>query len=79
LLNNRSLVHAFLAGGVPDVVASRWNVDSEATAVLISDFYTRVAGAKSAPDALFSARNQLLKTYNHPYYWAGLTITGKVN
>jgi CHAT domain-containing protein len=31
------------------------------------------------PHALFSARNQLLKTYNHPYYWAGFSITGKTN
>jgi CHAT domain-containing protein len=79
LLDNRNLVHAFLAGGVPSVVASRWNVDSEATAVLISNFYTSYAGRESAPDALFSARNQLLKTYSHPYYWAGFSVTGKVN
>ncbi len=79
LLDNRNLVHAFLAGGVPNVVASRWNVDSMATAILISNFYASQAGHQSAPDALFSARNQLLKTYNHPYYWAGFSVTGKVN
>ena len=79
LLDNRSLVHAFLTGGVPDVVASRWNVDSKATADLISNFYTGVAHNQSGPDALFSARNQLLKTYSHPYYWAGFSITGKAN
>ena len=79
LLDNRNLVHAFLAGGVPNVVASQWNVDAEATAILISNFYTSHAGHQSAPDALFSARNQLLKTYNHPYYWAGFSVTGKVN
>ena len=60
LLDNRNLVHAFLSGGVPSVVASRWNVDSESTAVLMSDFYHGVP--KEAPaQALFSARNQLLK------------------
>ena len=79
LLDNRSLVHAFLAGGVPNIVASRWNVDSEATAILISSFYTSYTGRESAPDALFSARNQLLKNYSHPYYWAGFSVTGKVN
>ena len=79
LLDNRNLVHAFLAGGVPNVVASRWNVDSEATAILMSNFYASQADHHSAPDALFCARNQLLKTYNHPYYWAGFSVTGKVN
>jgi CHAT domain-containing protein len=77
LLDSRSLVHAFLAGGVPDVVASRWNVDSKATADLISAFYTGVAHNQSAPDALFSARNRLLQIYSHPYYWAGFSVTGK--
>jgi CHAT domain-containing protein len=79
LLDNRNLVHAFLAGGVPSVVASRWNVDAEATAILMSNFYSGYAGHQSAPDALFSARNQLLKSYSHPYYWAGFSVTGKVN
>ena len=79
LLDNRSLAHAFLAGGVPGVVASRWNVDSKATAVLISDFYTQLAGHEPPPAALFSARNQLLKTYPHPYFWAGFSVTGKAN
>ncbi|HKR94929.1 MAG TPA: CHAT domain-containing protein, partial [Candidatus Angelobacter sp.] len=82
LLDNRNLVHAFLAGGVPNVVASRWNVDAEATAMLISSFYTNHVGHESAPDALFAARNQILKTkptYSHPYYWAAFSVTGKVN
>jgi CHAT domain-containing protein len=79
LLDNRSLVHAFLAGGVPNVVASRWNVDSQSTAFLMSDLYDRLAQNQSAPVALFSARNQLLKTYPHPYYWAGFDVTGKAN
>jgi CHAT domain-containing protein len=78
LLDNRSLVHAFLAGGTPSVVASRWNVDSAATADLISDFYSRL-NRESAPQALLHARNQLLKTHSHPYYWAGFSVTGKVN
>ncbi len=85
LLDNRSLVHAFLAGGTPSVVASRWNVDSQATAILISDFYAHLAHHESAPTALFSARNQLLTTtqshpdYSHPFYWAGFSVTGKAN
>lgn len=78
-LDNRSLLHAFLAGGVPGILASRWNVDSQATADTMSDFYTALARNESAPNALFSARNQLLKTYSHPYYWAGFSVTGKAN
>jgi CHAT domain-containing protein len=78
LLDNRSLVHAFLSGGVPSVVASRWNVESESTADLMSDFYHDVPKEPPA-QALFSARNQLLKTYSHPYYWAGFSVTGKTN
>ena len=78
LLDNRSLVHAFLSGGVPSVVASRWNVDSQSTADLMSDFYHGLPKEPPA-QALFSARNQLLKTYSHPYYWAGFSVTGRAN
>ncbi len=79
LLDNRNLVHAFLSGGVPSVLATRWNVDAEATAILMSDFYDRMAHNEATVHALFSARNHLLQQYAHPYFWAAPSLTGKVN
>jgi CHAT domain-containing protein len=77
LLDTGSLIHAFLSGGVPNVVATRWNVDSEGTAILISDFYVHIAENGFPYKAIFVARNHLLKEHSHPYYWAGFTVTGK--
>jgi CHAT domain-containing protein len=77
LLDNRNLVHAFLAGGVPTVIASNWNVDSTATAELMQAFYAHVAKGQPASIAAFTARNETLKVHNHPYFWSGFSLVGK--
>ena len=79
LLDNRNLVHAFLVGGVPSVIASNWAVDSETTADLVSLFYADVAAGKPAPLALFIARKRVLRGHIHPYFWAGLSFIGKAS
>jgi CHAT domain-containing protein len=76
LLDNRSLVHAFLSGKVPSIVASHWNVDSDATAALMSEFYLHV-DHDGPSNALFFARNKVLQSHQHPYFWSAFTLTGK--
>lgn len=79
LLDNRNLVHAFLAGDVPSVIASNWNVDSVATAKLMKAFYLHFARGESAAMALFAARTEILKVRTHPYFWAAFNLIGKTS
>jgi CHAT domain-containing protein len=79
LLDTQNLVHSFLAAGVPRVVASRWDVDSESTSQLMISFYQHVTARQTAAQAMLDARKQVLATKVHPYYWAGFSVTGRVN
>ena len=74
-----SLVRAFLEAGVPQVMASRWNVDSRATAAFMNAFYDQLLEGHAAADAARAAaldiRNQPDKA--HPYYWAAFSVYGR--
>ncbi len=79
LLDNQNLVHSFLMAGVPRVVASNWNVDSESTSELMISFYQHVAADQTVAQAMATARREVLAKNPHPYYWAGFSVTGRVN
>lgn len=79
LLDTRNLVHSVLLAGVPRVVASRWNVDSESTSQLMISFYQHVTEQETAAQAMLDARKRVMATRVHPYYWAGFSVTGRVN
>jgi CHAT domain-containing protein len=71
----------FLATGVPLVVASQWQVDSDATAELMIDFHRYRAIEKlSTVEALRRAQLDMMagenKRFQNPYYWAGFTVLG---
>ena len=72
------LTSAFLSAGVPLVVSSRWPVDDRATAVLMEQFYDRLAAGEPVSSALRGA--QLAVRANprtsHPFYWAGFAVVG---
>jgi len=74
-----SLARAFLRSGVPDVIASRWSVDSAATEQLMHVFYQHAMEA-DAPGALQSSMRQVrsLPGRAHPYYWAAFDVFGGV-
>jgi CHAT domain-containing protein len=61
-----------LLAGVPEVVASRWDVDSSATSALIEAFYAALGKGLPARQALYSAVSSIRRRgeYSHPYYWA---------
>jgi CHAT domain-containing protein len=72
---------AFLAAGVPVVVASQWLVDSEATAKLMIAFHRHRQQKKlSAPAALRQAQLEMLdgpdELHRQPYYWAAFLSLG---
>ena len=79
LLDTGNLANSFLAAGVPNVVASRWNVASDSTQLLIKTFYQYIRHGDNAVSALQKAQNELLKTNDHPYHWAGFYLAGRAN
>ncbi|MBZ5667296.1 MAG: CHAT domain-containing protein [Acidobacteriia bacterium] len=74
-----SLVRRLITAGVPEVIASRWTVDSVATATLMHDFYARLLGGGTVADSMSLAVKDLRNQdgYSHPFYWAGFTVFGR--
>ncbi len=69
----------FLAMGAPQVVASNWKVDSEATKDLMISFHKfRREDRLSSIDALRKAQLEMLKNENtrSPYYWSAFSVVG---
>jgi len=79
LWDSDSLVHAFLRAGVPQIIASHWNVDSETTSRFMISMYQHVKAGRTVEQAAFDARREALVKMPHPYYWAGFSVTGRVN
>jgi CHAT domain-containing protein len=79
LADTNSLVHAFLAAGVPSVISSHWNVDSASTARLMISFYQHLTRKETVAQAMGSARMDLLRTKPHPYFWAAFSLSGRAS
>jgi CHAT domain-containing protein len=73
---NRSLediVHTLAAQGTREVVATGWQIDSQASVPFMNVFYQSLARGNTVASALTSARKIQSRNplYNKPYYWAG--------
>ncbi|MDE3136044.1 MAG: CHAT domain-containing protein [Acidobacteriota bacterium] len=79
LVDPESLVGSFLLAGVPDVVASRWNVDSTETTSLMQIFYRRLLAGDSVARALQRASKavRMQPETAHPYFWAAFGAYGR--
>ena len=73
-----NLVGAFLLAGVPEVVASRWNVNSAVTTTLMRVFYQRVLDGDSVALALQRAGESVRQSPEtaHPFFWASFSAYG---
>ena len=75
-----SLARAFEVAGSRSVVASRWLADDRSTAEIVGTFYAHLDGGASRAEALRQAKLAYLGQADaataHPYYWAGLSLTG---
>jgi CHAT domain-containing protein/cytochrome c-type biogenesis protein CcmH/NrfG len=73
-----SLARMFLVSGVPQIVASRWPVDSHATSLLMAGFYRHLLSGSKTVDALRQAQQEIKSRpgYSHPYYWASFSVFG---
>jgi CHAT domain-containing protein len=79
--NNESvlgLARAFLAAGVPSVLATLWPVDDQATVAFTRRFYLGLEQGRTAADALRQAQAETRRVpaTSAPYYWAGFTLSG---
>ncbi len=81
LVDADNLVRSLLAGQVPSIIASHWNVDSQSTGELFGSFYLNLSRGGTAAQALRDARKELSTRpeWAHPYYWAAFNLTGRSN
>jgi len=79
LSDSDSLVTTFLQAGAQNVVASRWNVDSMATADFVDLFYTFLLSGATVADAIRKASVTFREMPDrvHPYYWAAFAAFGR--
>jgi CHAT domain-containing protein len=70
------LVRSLLNAGAASVIATRWDVDSDATAKGMEQFYRSLKAGKTESQALQAAREGLRadSEYAHPHYWAGVEL-----
>jgi CHAT domain-containing protein len=78
---SESLAQAFLLNGVPSVIATRWRVDSAATAAFMRVFYESMLNGEEAPAAVAGSMKHIraLPQYSHPYYWAAFDAFGRAS
>lgn len=74
------LARAFIAAGVPLVVASQWPVDSDATAQLMISFHRYRKNGLGTSESMRRAQLDMLRGpdegYRSPYYWAAFLCVG---
>ena len=56
-------------------MASLWQVDDEATSLLMTRFYDNLRQTDKR-EALRLAQLETRKKFAHPYYWAAFQLTG---
>jgi hypothetical protein len=74
------LTRGFMYAGATSVVASLWQVQDEATAELMRQFYIEMLENGLTPgEALRAAQNTIRKNpkWSAPHYWAGFILQGE--
>ncbi|MDT7687686.1 MAG: hypothetical protein QOE46_445 [Acidobacteriota bacterium] len=71
------LVRGFFYAGAPTLLLSLWTVDDEATAELMTDFYTSLRAGSRPAAALRSAQLRQMRERPHPFFWSPFILTGR--
>jgi len=77
IVSGSSLISAFLGAGAPSVIGSLWQVEDQATTLLMIGFYKRfleLGAAEALRQAMFDVRTD--PRFAHPFYWAGFSLYG---
>jgi CHAT domain-containing protein len=76
VLDPDDFVRALLRAGAANVIASRWKVDSRATAVYMDGLYHALLAGRSLPVAMREAAATLRRgaATSHPYFWAAFDL-----
>ena len=77
LIDPGNLVRVFLRASVPNVVASKWRVDSRMSARLLEEAYRGLLQGKPIERAMADAQRPLQSSGLHPYYWAAFSVFGR--
>jgi len=72
------MVRGLIYAGAGSLVMSHWEVDSDATALWMQEFY-QAAQSRPLPEALQRASGKVkaVQSFHHPYYWAAFTLVGR--
>ena len=71
-----NIANAFIEAGAKTVVSTLWELNDQATARLMAEFYARLVSGTEKGEALRQAQFDLAKTGAAPYYWASFEIVG---
>lgn len=71
------IVNAFIQAGAQSVVSTLWEIDDQASAKLMIDFYGQLGRGAAKADALRQAQIEMMKSGEPPYYWAGFELDGE--
>jgi len=69
--------NAFIEAGAQSVVSALWEVNDQATADLMIDFYRQLDRGESKAEALRQAQLDMLKSGRPPSSWAGFELDGE--
>lgn len=70
------LTRAFIYAGAPSVIVTLWEIDDEATAELMGEFYKHFSRGEKTANAIRLAQIKMMKKYQNPYLWAGFQLVG---
>lgn len=75
------LQRGFKIAGINTLLMSLWQVDDEATQILMTAFYKNYLSGKSKRDALLIAQNTVRETpgFRDPEYWASFILLDALN
>ncbi len=71
------LARGFFSTGAQTLLLSLWTVDDEATARLMTNFYTALRGGERPAAALRRAQLASLKEQPHPFFWSPFVLVGR--
>ncbi|MBO4243995.1 MAG: CHAT domain-containing protein, partial [Bacteroidales bacterium] len=68
------LQRGFKKAGAQTIVMSLWNVNDDATQLLMTEFFKNLTAGHSKREAFVMAQSQVRKKYPHPAMWAAFVM-----